>query len=183
MIIGYVLIGKDNDSFMFDPDDKNLPICKACGYVIDYDYVSPSFEVNIKKYDMSYTYDGRCIVSQKFKDFCQKNNYSGIEFSSLPNNNSFFQLVVNNIVEVDKERKKYEYDKYCSECNKYESITPGFPVILKDDVNPLKDGFYATDFLAGSCNGKTRLNIVAPETEKKLKKAKMKGLIFIKVEG
>ncbi len=182
MIIGYALFGEDNDSFIFDPDDFRLPVCKSCGYVLDYDYISPTFTVNIKKYDVSYTYDGRCIVSSRFKQFCENEGYSRLSFQTLPNDTGFVKFNVENLLEVDIEKSSYNYENFCETCNRYESITPGVPVFLKNIDKPLFDGFYATNTLTGSCNGMTRIIIVSPDTKTKLKSKKMKGLTFIKIE-
>ncbi len=175
------MFGEDNDSFMIDPDDPNIPKCDKCGFVTDYLYISPTFEIVRKVYDFSYTYDNRCIVSNKFKEFCIRFNYSGLKFRKLPNNDDFYYFIVNNIVEVDKVRKKYIYEKYCDKCNNYESITPGTPVFLKNVDQPLVNGFYATDVWAGSCNGKVPDIIVSPDTQKRIKKEKIKGVTFEKV--
>ena len=45
MILGYDMVGQDNDSYMFDAADNLVPRCPACGYVTNYDYVSRSMKI------------------------------------------------------------------------------------------------------------------------------------------
>ena len=90
MILGYIISGEFNDSHFFDSDDKELPLCKKCGYVTDFEYISPIFKLKKRIYDISATYDGRTIVSNNFKKFCEDLNYKGLEFIELPNDKGFY---------------------------------------------------------------------------------------------
>lgn len=182
MIIGYNLGGDFNGNHMFDLDDPNLPICKKCGYVTNLDYISPLFKLKKQIYDISYTYDGRVIVSLKFKEFCLRHNYKGLEFRNLPNDPFFFVFVINNIVNYDTERKVLRFDKFCDECKRYKSITPGFPIFLKDAFKPLEDKFFATDVHFASGNEKSPLLIVGVDAYIKIKKEKFRGIYLFKIE-
>jgi hypothetical protein len=183
MIIGYAISPQhNNDSYMFLPSDANLPKCPKCGYVTNFDYISPLFKLNKRKYDVSDTYDLRFIVSLKFKEFCVKNNYKGIEFKKLPNDPGFFKLEVKNIIKFDTEKVKLRYYKYCEKCHNYESITPGYPIFLKGINKKLADGFYATDVHFASANEKSPIFVIGIETYEKMKKEKFKGIFFSKVE-
>ena len=183
MIIGYNIGGEFNDSHMFDADDKNLPICKKCGYVTDYDYVDPNFNLKKEIYDISYTYDGRVIVSLKFKEFCLRNKYLGVEFHELEKNPNYFIFKVNNILKFDTKKRKLNYENYCNICGNYESVTPASPILLQNVSSPLKDGFYATDLHFASGNEKSPLLIIGIETFKKIKKEKFKGIYLFKIES
>ena len=109
MLIGYNIGGDFNDSYMFDSNDIYMPICEKCGYVTNYDYISPNFELNKEIYDISYTYDGRVIVSLRFKEFCLRNNYTDIEFHKLPKNLNHFVFKLNNLVEFDTKKRSRNY--------------------------------------------------------------------------
>jgi len=184
MIIGYEINPQnDNDSQMFPSDDSNWPRCPKCRYTINCDYISPLFKLGKQLYDISSTYDNAIIVSLKFKEFCVKNKYKGVEFRKLPNDPNFFKLEVKNIIEYDaKKNAKLEYYKYCDKCNNYASITHARPVFLKGIHKPLNDEFYATDVHFASGNEKSPIFIIGVETYKKMKKEKFKGIIFSKIE-
>lgn len=183
VIIGYELDAQyDNDSYMFDPIDPNLPTCQKCGYVTNFDYISPLFKLNKQCYDISYTYDLRLIVSLKFKEFCARNHYKDIGFSGLPNDPNFFRLDVKNIINFDTKKAKLQYYKYCDICHNYDSVTPAHPICLKDVNKPLEDGFYATDVHFASGNEKCPTIIIGVKTYEKMKKEKFKGIVFVKIE-
>jgi len=182
MVIGYLLGGNDNDSYIFDTNDKSLPICHQCGYVTNFDYMSPSMQLRVKKYDISSTYDNRTIVSTRFKNYCLDNNYKGMVFRELPRNPGFYLMNINTIIEFDSDRANLIQYKYCEVCGNYESITPGIPVVLKDVDSPLADGFYATNIHFASGNEKGPLFIVGVATYDKLKSQKFKGMNFMKIE-
>jgi hypothetical protein len=183
MIVGYNIGGEFNNSYMFNSDDSNLPICKRCGYVTNFDYISSLFILNKKIYDISYTYDGRVIVSLKFKEFCLRNKYEGIEFKKLPNDPNYFLLSVYNIIKFDTDKRKLNFENYCDECKRYESITPARPIILKNISNPIKGGVYATDIHFASGNEKRPLLIIGIDTYQKMKKEKFKGIYYFKIEN
>ncbi len=183
MLIGYAIFAqKDNDSCMFLSSDPNWPRCSKCGYTRDFDYVSPLFKLNKKLHDISSTYDDKEIVTLRFKEFCVRNKYKGVVFKELPNDPGFFKLEVKNIIKFDTEKTKLEHYKYCDKCHNYASITPAFPVFLKGINKPLDDGFYATDIHFASGNEKGPLFIIGIKTYEKMKKEKLKGIFFDKIE-
>lgn len=182
MVVGYLLSGNDNGSFFFDQNDESLPICDQCGYVTDFDYMSPIIKLRTKKYDISSTYDNREIVSDKFKRFCLDNHYTGLIFKPLPNNSDFYLFTINNILKFDTDKANLRYYKFCNKCGNYESVTPAIPVVLKDVDAPLADGFYATDVNFASGNEKGPVFIIGITTYEKLKRHKFKGINFLKIE-
>jgi hypothetical protein len=182
MIVGYILTGNDNGSCFFDKSDKSLPICKKCGYVTDFDYISPNIKLKVIKYDISSTYDNRTIVSNKFKIFCDDNKFTGVLFHELPKNPEFYKMTISNIIKVDTDKSNLRYYKFCDECGNYESVTPAIPVYLKEVKVPLLDGFYATDIHFASGNEKCPLKIVGVNTYEIMRKQNFKGINFIKME-
>ena len=91
MILGYTLSGQYNDSYLkADLYEKNISDC------IDYvnnrqNYITENFKVKKTKYDFSYSYDGALIVSQRFKDFCIKNNLKKTSFGYVQHDRKVFQ--------------------------------------------------------------------------------------------
>ena len=69
------------DKLFTDPPD--IPHCRYCGFKTRYDYTNPLFKLSKKTMDISYTYDGACIVSEKWKSFCIENDFSNVSFVPL----------------------------------------------------------------------------------------------------
>jgi hypothetical protein len=183
-IIGYNLYGPDNDSYMSASCDNileeldNVPTCNGCGYRTDYTYANNNFKIKKRNYDISYTYDGVCIVSLTFKEFCKKNKYSNIIFKELPREEKFYQFIVENELEFDYTRRETKLINYCESCGFYENVIGSIPTFLKDIINPLDDGFYRSDLLFGSRNEKSPLIIISPFTKELLDNEKLKGVEY-----
>lgn len=108
--------------------------------------------------------DGRCIVSDKFKIFCERSEYDSLCFYELPSEPHFYAFSVTRVVAFDAEKRKTRFDGYCNVCNRYYSVAGAEPVFLMDDPKFLEKAFYATDILFGSGNEKHPLLIVGPST-------------------
>ena len=67
------------DKLFTDPPD--IPHCRYCGFKTRYDYTNPLFKLSKKTMDISYTYDGACIVSDKWKSFCIESDFSNVSES------------------------------------------------------------------------------------------------------
>ena len=182
MILGYIISGEFNDSYMFNQGDENLPICEKCGYVTDFEYINQLFNLKLEKFDFSATYDGRIVVSEKFKFWCDRNKYGGLEFRELPNNKGYYHFLVRNVLAFDTEKVQLNYESYCDICGNYKSVTPAIPVVIKKLKEPLEDGIYCTDIHFASGNEKSPLIIVGLETYKKMNKGNFRGIHFLKFD-
>ena len=124
MPLGYLVYGQDNQSLMYYKAE-GLRTCLECGYKIDFEYVNPKLRIKKRIYDFSYTFDKCCIVSAKFKKFCEENNYHNIVFFQLPQDPDFyfFESGFENLSTLDTEKIR-------------------FPVVLKPCVGFLSMGVY-----------------------------------------
>ena len=183
MLIGYLITWPDNDSYMFSSWVNNLEKCPKCGYFTDFFDVSPDFKVTKRMYDISYTYDDYCIVSRKFKEFCQRFNYSNINFIKLPNDKDFFFFLPNETLSFDSNKRNIRFENLCSYCNNYESVVGATPCFLKNTSKPVSDNFYKTDILFGSGNEKSPLIIIGKETAERLKKEKFNNISFEEIKS
>ena len=175
MVLGYVIIDPDNEDYMFENIAQNK--CADFSNIYDLNQVSSSFQFKKKKYNISSTYEGFKIVSEKFKQFCEKEKYRGLEFVVLPKSHGFYWFKINNIVEYDVDARKTQFINYNKECNGYEEIIGATPACLKNKT-PLQDAFFRTDICFGSFAGKSPLEIVGEMTMKKLKAAGFKEIYF-----
>ena len=100
--VAFVMWSRDNDSIMFDSRDQSIERCPKCRFVLNRDYIRPTFKLRKKKFDLSVTYDHIHIASREFKDFCLDQGYERVEFVNLPNNDSHFVIRSRNLIAVDK---------------------------------------------------------------------------------
>jgi hypothetical protein len=176
VVIAFCLYGQDNDSYMLE-DLSSTDLCPKCGYLNQFDYHNPFFKIKKKSHDFSHPYDLGNVVSLKFKEFCVRENYINISFKEFEKSHGYFQFFVHNIVHFDYGRSDTKFKNYCKLCGNYEEVTGVTPPFLKN-LAALNDGFYRTDLIFGSGNHKNPITIVAPGTQAKLKKEKMRGLVF-----
>lgn len=181
--VGYVLVGHDNDTHMFNEDDPSLERCPTCGYKLDFQAFNPRYRLGKKGkgWDIGSTYDGQVVASKRFKAVCEKSRIPGVSFNSFHDEPDFFHLVATRVVEFDHERAKTRFIKRCAECGNFESIvSPGTYLKIKD---ALPFGFYRSDIVFASGDEKGPLVIVSPDLVDLLKTAKLRGMRFTAAVG
>lgn len=178
MVTSYCLYGQDNDSWMLDDGKPSDGLrCPKCGLLTDFNYSNPFYKLKKSTYDYSHPYDIGIIVSTKFKEFCVRENYSNIEFKELERSPGFFQFYAKRILKVDAQRSGTTFSKYCDVCKNYEEVIGSNPLYLQTN-SKVDEGFYRTDLIFGSRNGKNPIIIIDPSLQQKLKREKLKGLVF-----
>jgi hypothetical protein len=186
MIRAFTLSGYDNDSFMCSSTDRvfdyqpDLNLCPKCGYRTDFEYINSDFKVKRRTNDISYTYDGYCIVSLKFKEACVRYRFKSLLFVLLPGDNEYFHFIPSCVVEFDSEKRKTRFENKCQICGNYESITGATPAFIR---SPLTAEICKSDLLFGSGNAKSPVLFVTEEAKINLERKKLKGLIFNKVRS
>lgn len=181
MTIGYSITASDNDSYMCSSCDKvhanmkGLSICAKCGYRTDFEYINKDFKVKKRIYDISYTYDGYCIVSIKFKEACLRAEFSGIDFIDLPNDKEFFYLKSNNVVKFDIEKRETRFENYCHACGNYGAIAGANPAFIK---GKLSSDICRTDIMFGSGNEKHHLLLISSKAKDIVTREKIRGIYF-----
>ena len=181
MVIGYSITGPDNDSYLF-PDGWGKSICEVYDFIENREkYIDNKFRVKRNNFNMSHTYDGATIVSQKFRDFCLRHSYVNVKFYQIEKQPGFYLLKVDTIVEFDSQRRRTRFEDFREECKMYNSVAGADPVCLKTK-DCLADGFYRTDLLFGSGYEQHPLIIIGVETFKKMKFEKFKDIHFSPVK-
>lgn len=83
MILGYAISGPDNDSYLY-PEGWGKSVYQVLDFINNREqYITDNFKVKRKSFNLSFTYDSALIVSQKFGDFCIRNEFKGIQFYPL----------------------------------------------------------------------------------------------------
>lgn len=179
MILGYVLSPPDNEEYMFY--DLEISQCTKYSNIYDINLVNPEFKISKKKLKLNITetYDGYKIVSERFKLFCETEGYKNLEFVNLPIS-GFYWFKVYNVVNYDCVERGTRFINYNPDCNGYEEIIGATPAYLKrKDV--LADGFFRTDICFGSFHRKSPLYLVGVLTKQKLIEAGFTEIYFEKI--
>lgn len=119
------LSGPDNATFAFH-GREGISRCGMCGGSLN-KMADPLAGVKIRrrKYDVSYTYDGLCIVSKRFKDVWESNGLTGAEFKALPDDQGYYALWSQNIVEYDPDAAGAQFEERCNACGRHKGVTCG----------------------------------------------------------
>ena len=149
-------------------------------HIYDLNIVNPNFKVPKKAKNISSTYEGYTIVSEKFKTFCEAEKYEGLEFVILPSSPEYYWFKVHNILEFDIQARETRFLGFNKQCNGYEEIIGVNPTCLKNKFL-LDDMFYRTDIFAGSFVNKSPSEMVGEKTKEKLKQAGFKEFFFEKI--
>ena len=174
-IIGYKLSAVDGDGYYFENAPATV-FCPDCGSCVDDSYVPLSLRLGRSVYDACYTYDGRLIVSQKFKDFHDRHSCGPAEFRIVNRKRRWYMFRPTRVLEFDAERRGTRFRRYCAACGRYYAVVGANPVFLGDVRGPIGEGFYRTDLEFGSGRGKEPLVIMGLATYPLLLKEKLKGL-------
>jgi len=195
-VIGYTLYAHDNDTEMYPRASTVISRCPICGartelfphnpkYVFQRNFTVPysedKIEVSHRATDCSCTYDGQFIVTKHFKDFCEKQAYSGLRFLGFNKDKYHFQLIVTNEVEVNTNKSNIRYEKQCPFCELCEWVGP--TPEYYDISTPLPDGFYRSDLIIGPYYARHPQIIVGAVTMQKILDEKFKGIIFDPIFG
>ena len=181
-MIAYLMFAKDgNVSFYSNVLDEKF--CKNCDSCLDRGFAPISIEPSDSNLDAFYTYDGKLIVSQKFKDFCVRQSYSDLIFINVNKLRSLYYFQATNVVRFDAKRSETVLENYCTVCNQYESVAGVSPGYLQNITEPLPEGFFRTDLEFGSGREKEPQIIVGNQTYEKILKEKLQGVEFEPIES
>lgn len=156
--------------------------CEACNELIDkWNESLDGLIVRKRKFDISCTYDGLDVVSQRFIDTYEQASLVGLVFRQLPDDPAFFAIQAKRIVQYDSDRRKTKFAKQCPVCGKYESVTGATPVFLKPKQTIDDLEFVRTDIEFGSDDEKSPLILCGKQAGKALSQARIKGLELVPI--
>lgn len=176
LVIAKILIAPDEDKDMYKGDAPYT--CPVCHSPLKYE-MNPNYIASNKRSSVRFTYDGYCIVSQEFKDFCTLNKYPQLVFKEFPKSPGTYCFFPLDIFPLDPIRRNVEFVKPCTSCGGYEGVygaTPSYKA--KDFVLPSNDFICRSDIAFGEKRKRAPLVIVGVGTELKMKKFGLKGLHF-----
>lgn len=180
-VYAYRLLGLDNHAYFFNENTPTSIFCQKCGRVIDYDYFPEEISPN-NKLDVGFTYDGRCIVSGRFKSLIQTLT-DNVTFIQVNSKKDLYVIRPQNILEWDALQK----ENYCELCHQYYDQVVPYPSFLEKKLGLIEDGVFRTSIGFGSGKeidkGSIILGVKTAETIKRVaKEQKFRGLELSAVE-
>lgn len=140
-----------------------------------------NFVIKKRRLDISITYDGMLIASQRFKSFYDANDLSGLVFRQLPGDRDFSAIHAVKVVEFDAERRKPRFITPCPRCGRFESVVSATPVFLKAGSEVEGTEFVRTDLEFGSGDQKHPILICGQVAADSLSDAKLNGLDLLPI--
>ncbi len=194
----YCIFGPDNDSYAFCDQPRltknqrmhqaivpdfsgtsrhGLRRCSACGGLLaKWDEPLRGLTLRKRKYDISETYDGVTVVSERFKSVYAVSGLSGLSFRQLANDAEFFAVQAVRIVLFDSERRSTRFLAFCSTCKRYASVIGATPAYIKAGCAVAANEFVRTDLEFGSGDEKGPLLICGGHAAEVLRHEKLKGV-------
>ena len=176
-LLGFDLDGPDNGSHMYQGAARP-PACAACGLLWKGTWTDPAFQLGIKYFDFSSTYDHALIVSERFKRFAEQ--FPGAQFHDLASVDGFYMMTATPVVRFDSVETGTRFEDLCEHCGRHQQVagaTPGFV------LDPIPTGFSRTDVEFGSYNELSPGILVDPATAIKLTAQRFHGLELHAVRG
>ncbi|MCY2963068.1 MAG: hypothetical protein NT069_05335 [Planctomycetota bacterium] len=194
----YVIDGHDNDSYAFRaypsvarsqrltqqilPDFGGVPSetpkrCEKCGMLLDkWHELLPGLRLRKRDLDLSSTYDGVMVASARFRDFYLAGGFSGLEFTVLPSDPTFFSMNSSRIVEFDAIVRGTQFAEWCETCRKWKSVAGATPAFLKTGFSISGLEFVRTDVEFGYADEQHPLLICGVQAAQSLKKSGFRRL-------
>ncbi|WP_139140378.1 hypothetical protein [Variovorax boronicumulans] len=159
----YTLYGHNDGSYMlgdetYEPDDQSSEwrfgvagrphpaTCPVCGVKVDAHYIGPRYRVKKRRRDITATYDGYILVSERLRSVLQEGGAAKEDFIALPADPNFYWL---------RPQKTLEYlaaerAKRCPACGQFVDEVAPIPLFLGKLVEPIAAGVYRSSLEFGS---------------------------------
>lgn len=179
-IVAKCITGPDIE-YMYNSRKEIPGLCPKCGSRLK---MIPNlyYHVPEKKGDIFYTYDGYCIVSQKFKRFCEERQYEKLKFQKLETGNYYYFEPLGIFKTYIYKNPINKLGEFCEFCKTYSWIC-GPALKDKDFVLSSDDFILRTDSYRGCNEEKNPMIIVGLRTEKEMKNYGLTGICFSNVYG
>ncbi len=146
--------------------------CPACGAKADKAYVDPLFRVKKRRRDLTVTYDGGVLVSQRMRSLLLTCGATEDDFRVLPADLDFFWLYPRQVLDYEAGRR----NDPCAICGEYFDEVGPIPSFLNTLTAPLTAGVYRSSLEFGSVPLKSWALVVGVETARAMADAGLKGL-------
>ncbi|MGI9464263.1 MAG: hypothetical protein ACR2OM_10000 [Aestuariivirgaceae bacterium] len=180
-ILAYTLSGADNRAYFYDTAPKSI-FCRTYGGVVDKEFAPVRLTLERPVMDVSFTYDGQAIVTEKFKQFCAKRGFEGGRFVQVNYEPVLYHFTAGRTLIVDEARSSIEYGRLCKTCGQYNSIAGG-TVLDRSFQHDIDTGLFRTDISYGMNRGVGPNIIVGLSDRAAAQEAGLSGVHFQRVEA
>jgi hypothetical protein len=181
-VVAKMLFGYDIE-YMYKTVDDDPGLCPVCHTALK-KIPNPEYKMQKKKGDVFYTYDSFLVVTEKFKKFCETNEYLNLKFTPLPKSPGYYFFEARNIFKVDPKMSSFKFGKKHECCGEYEEITVETSLWKDKNFNTQTQDFISqTDYWFRYKNHKSPNIIIGVETAGKMKKYGISGIYFVNVMG
>ena len=166
-VIAKILSGHDAEC-MYDTRKETPGTCPICNNRLE-DVINMSYKIRKKRWDMYDTYDCFCIVTEKFKRFCEENNYPDLTFIQITASPGYYYFTAEGVFKMDDERCKVKFMNKRECCGSYdEIICSGSFYKSPDFILQTDDFILRSNHIFGSFERKDPFIIVGLKTMRKM---------------
>ncbi len=173
----YELAGIDNGLTVLSDFGIQAKRCKSCSLVLSKWELDVASKIVInKRADISCTYDGFVIVTERFVSLLGE--IQECEFTLVANSPGYYVLSPHKIVYYDNGDDRLEYGRCCSKCSLHQFIMGADPISISDKDAIQKRDIVRTDLEFGEDDEKCPVILCGSEIAEilKNKKNQIRGL-------
>lgn len=173
-IVAKIICGPDaDDMYNFYKGEKDPGLCEKCKTRLEM-IPNPNYRVRIKGRDFQNTYDGYYIVSERFKSFCEQNNYPNLSFTQTKTK-GYYTFLPQKIYQTSSDIGiTYSHLNEC--CDLYSHVYVSHRLYVRDkNFIQEEDDFIArTEILYGDNSYKHYMIVIGNKTYVKMKEFGLK---------
>ena len=173
-MVAKIICGPDADNmYNFYKGEKDPGLCEKCKTRLKM-IPNPNYRVRIKGRDFQNTYDGYYIVSERFKSFCEQNNYPNLSFTQTKTK-GYYTFLPQKIYQTSSDIGiTYSHLNEC--CDLYSHVYVSHRLYVRDkNFIQEEDDFIArTEILYGDNSYKYYMIVIGNKTYVKMKEFGLK---------
>lgn len=173
-MVAKIICGPDaDDMYNFHKGEKDPGLCEKCKTRLEM-IPNSNYRVRIKGRDFQNTYDGYCIVSERFKSFCEQNNYPNLEFTQTKTK-GYYTFLPQKIYQTSSDIGiTYSHLNEC--CNLYSHVYVSHRLYVRDKnfIQVGDDFITRTEILYGDRSYKQYMIVIGNKTYVKMKEFGLK---------
>ena len=178
-VVAKLIFGYDVE-YMYQSPSLMPGLCDVCHNRLE-DVPNMAYKMRKKKGDMFYTYDHYCIVTEKFKSFCDENHYPGLKFTAITASPGFYHFMPTIVYKLDCVRGGTRFMNHRECCGSYDEVI-GMPEFKEVDFFMPNDDFICrSEHLFGTREKKSPLIIIGLDTMRKMKSYGLRGICYFDV--
>jgi hypothetical protein len=172
------LSAQDNGLYFFRAR-ADVKRCSACSGLVDKwseDLASVAIPTR-PKHDVSYSFDGVLVATERFKEAVEGAGISGCTF--WPIQNGLFAARPITAVQYDAVRRGTRFEGRCQSCGQYRSVVGATPVFLVPGASIPTKGFARTDLEFGSGDEKAPV-VMCGDDAGDLRRTRLRGVELVR---